>query len=139
MLHGVATAVEEHPFGMLGALVIILTLQVFAWWRLYDVSGPLLRPAVAWINADPIKQKNIGLYMIPELKSFGVKNFDSPERLVDNFATGYLAVVVHHGLAALFAFLGWYWASPWLFRLGLSFEIGEVACVQQHVAKDLTG
>jgi len=113
----------ENPTAYRVAELILLALaQAAAWWMLYDPNGPMLRPLVMWIKRRNQTEANCIAHMVPELEAFGVRD---RSKMVNAFASSYVGVTVHHGIAAILAFLGYYYQNPFLFRFGLSFEIGE--------------
>lgn len=100
-------------------LVGLSTAQAFVWNKLYSSQGPLLAPLVAWINSRPRIRSNVLLHARQEFASYGV------EPTVDYFCSGVVGIAVHHSLAFAVAVLSLWLDSTSLFRLSLTFEIGE--------------
>jgi len=106
----------------IGLLVVMVGGQIVAWWILYDVNGPFLKPIIRWINSNSAVRVNVVSHMMKDMRSYGISDQST---MVDLFGCTQVAAPLHHCLAFLVTWLGYYRGSGMLFRLGVSFEIGE--------------
>jgi hypothetical protein len=106
------------------ALASMVCGQMALWWYLNDTSSVLMRPVIRWIKRNPRVESNVVAHMIRDLKSYGI----SPSsQMVEYFALFCVAAPLHHGLAVLFTFLGYWLGSVQCYCIGVTFEIGEDA------------
>lgn len=98
---------------------LLLLVQLYISNLCYDTSAWLLSPIMGYMTQHPDKADNVVANLKPQVASLGI---DATPTLWVQFNVG---VAIHHGAAAFILFLAMCSGSPTLFRLGISFEIGE--------------
>ena len=112
------------PPVVLLSLVALSLLQAVVWFFLSQPSSFICSAVVAYVRSKPDGEANVLRNVRAENKRSGFPPPADEEEAIGAHAFMYVAFV-HHVLGSALLVLSYAWADEWLFRLGLSFEIGE--------------
>jgi len=101
------------------SLILLVIVQCFLGDLLWNTDGVLLRPIIACLKRHPTMLANALNNMADGCKKMGMP-CTAEVWVMFNVGCG-----IHHVCGSTLALLGYLLGNVWLFRVGISFEIGE--------------
>ena len=114
----------EEALSPFASLVGFALLQAIIWFLLSQANSPITLAVNSYINRIPNARKNVYLNVKKQYEEAGFVAPESESKAVTGHCFSYVALV-HHSLGTLFLIASYVKQSELLFRVGLSFEIGE--------------